>query len=239
MAKILIVDDEKDLGSVLCSILKLEGHETALALDGYEAIELIKKERYDLIFMDIRLPGINGVETFIRIKKIDPAIKVVMMTGFSVEDLMEQALREGAYACIHKPFDVQKVIKLIEQIISENKKVILIVNGDSTTREKVKTALIEKNYNVCTAKDGEEAIAKLKDKQYDCILLNLTLPGINGLSILKQAKELYPAVVVIVMSDCELPEMIREAEILSAAYAYIKKPIDIEELIGFLKKANL
>ncbi|MFH1898576.1 MAG: response regulator [Candidatus Desantisbacteria bacterium] len=53
MAKILIVDDEKDLGCVLCSILKLEGHETALALDGYEAIESIKKEHYDLIFMTL------------------------------------------------------------------------------------------------------------------------------------------------------------------------------------------
>ncbi|MFH1898119.1 MAG: response regulator [Candidatus Desantisbacteria bacterium] len=188
--------------------------------------------------MDIRLPGINGVETFIQIKEIDSNIKVVMMTGFSVEDLMEQAIREGAYACIHKPFDVQKVIKLIEQIIDENKKIILIVNGDGKTREDIKNALTEKGYHICIAKDGEEAVAKLKNKHYNCILLNLSLPGTNGLSILKQAKELYPDVVVIVMSDCELPEMVSEAKYLSA-YAYIKKPIDIEELVRLLKGANL
>lgn len=238
MAKILIVDDEKDLACVLCSILKLEGHETVSASDGYEAIEKIKKTHYDLVLMDIRLPGINGVETFIQIKEIDPSVKVVMMTGFSVEDLMEQALNEGAYACIHKPFDVQKVIGLIAKIIDENKKVILIINGDSKTREEITIALTEKGYHICTAKDGKEAIAKLKSKYYNCILLNLNLPETNGLSVLKQAKELYPDVVVIVMSDCELSEIVSEAENLSE-YAYIKKPVDIDELIGLLKKANI
>jgi DNA-binding NtrC family response regulator len=113
MAKILIVDDEKDLAYVLSDILKLEGHEITSVLDGYKAIEEVKMTHYDLILMDIRLPGINGVETFIQIKGIDPEIKVVMMTGFSAEDLIEKALKEGAYACIHKPFDLQKMIELI------------------------------------------------------------------------------------------------------------------------------
>jgi DNA-binding NtrC family response regulator len=121
MAKILIVDDEKDLAYVLSDILKLEGYETTSVLDGYRAIEEIKKTHYDLILMDIRLPGINGVETFIQIKKIDPEERVVMMTGYAVEDLIKKAFREGAYACIHKPFDLQKVIGLIQKVISENK----------------------------------------------------------------------------------------------------------------------
>ena len=237
MAKILIVDDEKDLAYVLSDILKLEGHQITSVLDGYKAIEEIKKAHYDLILMDIRLPGINGVETFIQIKEIDPEVKVVMMTGFSVEDLIEKALREGAYACIHKPFDLQKVIGLVQKVIIENKKVILIANGDGRTREEVKTALI-KDYSVYTAKDGNEAMVKLQDKHYQCILLNLQLPWINGLSILKQAKELYPDVVVIVMTEYDLPEMVNKARELSA-YAVIKKPIDIKALILLLKEAKL
>lgn len=238
MAKVLIVDDEKDLAYVLNDILELEGHKATSVLDGYKAIEEIRKTHYDLVLMDIRLPGINGVETFIQIKEIDPEVKVVMMTGFSVEDLIEKALKEGAYACIHKPFDLQKVIKLIQETIGEDKKVILIANGDSKTREDVNTALTEKGYCTCTAKNGDEAIAKLQDKCYKCILLNLQLPGINGLSILKQAKKLCPDTVVIVMTEYDLPEMVREAKQLSA-YAVIKKPIDIDALIRLLKEANL
>ncbi len=238
MAKILIVDDEKDLGNILELILKRKGYQVITVLDGYKAIEEIKKTHYDLILMDIRLPGINGVETFIQIKEIDPEIKVVMMTGFAVENLIEKALREGAYACIHKPFDLPKVIELIQKLICEDKKVILIANGDSRTREEVKTALDEKGYCIVTAVDVKDVLEKLKDTCCHCVLLNLHLPGINGLEILNKVKKLYPNVVVIIMTDYDLPEMIREEKQLSA-YGYIKKPIDIDELTKLLKEANL
>ncbi|MBU0600414.1 response regulator [bacterium] len=170
MAKILIVDDEKDLAITLGDILELEGHQVTSVLDGYKAIEETKNTHYDLILMDIRLPGINGVETFIQIKKIDPKVKVVMMTGFAVEDLIEEAIKQGAYACIHKPFDLEKVIALVQKVISENKKVILIANGDSKTREEVQSALAEKGYRTCTARDSKEVLTKLKEKSYHCIL---------------------------------------------------------------------
>ncbi|MDI6735056.1 MAG: response regulator [bacterium] len=238
MAKILIVDDERDLGYLLGSVLKLEGYQITFVLDGYKAIEEIKKTHYDLVLMDIRLPGINGVETFMQIKKIDHDVKVVMMTGFSVEDLIEKALREGAYACIHKPFDLQKVIEIVQKVISEDKKVILIANGDSRTREEVKTSLAKKGYRTGTAANCEEVIEKLGEKHYHCILLNLHLPGMNGLEILNEVKKLYPDVVVIVMADYDLPEMVREAKRLSA-YGYIKKPIDLDELTNLLKEINL
>ena len=135
-----------------------------------------------------------------------------MMTGYAVEDLIEKALREGAYACIHKPFDLQKVIGLIQRVISENKKVILVANGDSRTREEVKTALTEKGYCTITAADCKEVLEDIKHNHCHCILLNLHLPGTNGLEILNEAKKLDPDVVVIVMTDYDLPEMVREAK---------------------------
>lgn len=115
----MIVDDEKDLAEVLGDILQFEGYQVTPVLDGYTAIEVAKKTHYDLVLLDIRLPGINGVETFIRLKEIDPKVKVVMMTGFSVEDLIGQAVREGAYACLHKPFEIDKTIALIKEVLSE------------------------------------------------------------------------------------------------------------------------
>ncbi|MBU0700382.1 response regulator [bacterium] len=238
MAKILIVDDERDLAEILGAILKLEGHQIVSVSDGYQAIEEIKNTNYDLIMMDIRLPEMNGVETFIKIKKINPTVKVVMMTGFAVEDLIEEALDQGAYACIHKPFDLKKVIELIQKVINENKKVILIVNGDNKTREEISTALTEKGYHICTAKDSDEALAKLQDKYYHCVLLNLQSAGINGISILEEAKKLYPDIVVIVMTDYGLLEMLKDEKRL-LVYAYLKKPIDIDELIKLLKDANV
>ncbi|MEW5766494.1 MAG: response regulator [bacterium] len=133
MAKILIVDDEPDLGEILKDTLEIKGYEVDVVLDGYQAMAQIKKTHYDLTLMDVRLPGLNGVETFLRIKEIDPLVKVIMMTGFAMEDLIEEALKQGAYACLNKPFDLGKTIKLIEKAIYENHKVILIGNYSATT----------------------------------------------------------------------------------------------------------
>ncbi|MEK7275258.1 MAG: response regulator, partial [Candidatus Desantisbacteria bacterium] len=186
----------------------------------------------------IRLPGINGVEAFIQIKEINPEVKVIMMTGFAVEGLIEESLQQGAYACIHKPFDLEKVISIVEQVLKENKKVVLIANGDSQTREEVRKALTEKGYRIVTAVDAEDVYIKLKNNQCHCILVNLQLPGMNGLKILKEVKELHPNVVVIVMADCGLPEMIMDAKQLSV-YGYIKKPVDVDALIRLLKEADV
>lgn len=118
MAKILIVDDEQDLAEVIGYILKFKRHEVQSVLNGYKAIKEIKTRHYDLVLMDIRMPGINGVETFLKMKEIDPSIKVIMMTGFSVEDLIEEAIRQGAYGCVHKPFDIEKLIALIDNVLN-------------------------------------------------------------------------------------------------------------------------
>lgn len=117
MAKILIVDDEKDLADTLGAVLELEGYQVKPVLDGYKAIEEIKASSYDLVLIDIRLPGMNGVETFIKIKEIEPRVKAIVMTAFSVEDLIEEALKQGAHLCIHKPFEPEKVIGIINKIL--------------------------------------------------------------------------------------------------------------------------
>ncbi|MDI6786659.1 MAG: response regulator [bacterium] len=234
MTKILIVDDEKNLAEALGDILELEGYQVKPVLDGYKAIEAVKNTHYDLVLMDIRLPGINGVDTFLKIKEINPLIKVIMMTGFFVEDMIEEALKQGAYACIHKPFDLEKVILLIKEILQNNRKIILIVEDNLETRENL-FDILKEDYRVCQATDGEEALVRLKEKYYDCILLDLKLPKIDGITILKEAKIIHPDTVVIVMTGYDLPLMLKEVERLNA-YAYLKKPVDPEKLLALLKE---
>lgn len=83
---------------------------------------VVKSRHYDIIFLDVRLPGMDGVETFERVKKIDPQATVIMMTGYTEEGSVKRAVSEGAYTCIYKPFDMEKVIGLVEEIAGERKK---------------------------------------------------------------------------------------------------------------------
>ncbi len=118
----LIVDDEKIIRDFLNSLLSLHGLEVVKAEDGYEAVELSRAGRFDLFFIDCRLPGLNGLDTFRLIRQIDREASVVMMTGYMVEDILEQAVSEGAYGLIRKPFDIGEIKCLIDKILVEKKK---------------------------------------------------------------------------------------------------------------------
>jgi DNA-binding NtrC family response regulator len=116
-AKILIVDDVKSIRLALGGILEDEGYNVVLAENGYQAIEAARQTSFDIIFIDIKMPGINGVQTFREIKKINRDAAVIMMTAYAVEDFVKEALEEGAYAVVYKPFDIDKILSLVESIL--------------------------------------------------------------------------------------------------------------------------
>ena len=72
----------------------------------------------DLMFMDVKMPGMSGIETFKEIQKIKPRLLVVMMTGYSVDELLKEAFELGAYGVIYKPFDMEEVLSIIEKIFN-------------------------------------------------------------------------------------------------------------------------
>ncbi len=116
ITSILIVDDDDGMTETMSDIFSDMGHDVAIAADGHRAIEIIKEKAFDIIFMDIRMSGINGVEAFKQVKEISPSTRVIMMTAYSVEDLVKEALREGAYGVMYKPLDMDKVVTLVEEI---------------------------------------------------------------------------------------------------------------------------
>lgn len=114
--RVLIVDDNESLSRSMSSVLKRKGCSVETASDGVEAINTVKKKSFDVIFMDIRMPGLNGVEALEKIKKISPAIKVVMMTAYALEELVDEAFKEKTFGVLYKPVDMDKVFEMIESI---------------------------------------------------------------------------------------------------------------------------
>lgn len=114
--RVLIVDDEPVTREIFGEILGEEGYSVEKARDGSEAIEKMQKEHFHVAFLDIKLPDINGVEVFRMMKKIAPKTVAIMMTAYSVEDLIKEALELGAYTCIHKPFNIDEMLNLVKKI---------------------------------------------------------------------------------------------------------------------------
>ena len=113
---ILIVEDDQDLRESLAAALRDEGYNVISAQDADEAIASVKAHKAAIVFMDICLPGMNGVEVYKAIKKIQPTATTVMMTGFFVQDLVNAAISAGAYDIIYKPFTMDDILKVIKKI---------------------------------------------------------------------------------------------------------------------------
>ena len=229
---ILVVDDLRSIRMTLGGILEDKGYNVVTVEDGYQAIEAVKKNHFDAIFMDIKMPGINGVQTFREVKKIDPKAMVVMMTAYSVEDLVKEALEEGAYAVVYKPFDIEKIISLIDELLCENI-LILVVDDQFGDRETLKGVLEDKGYRVATAADGAEAIRLVKERHYDVIFLDVKLPGINGVETFEKVKKIDPGAAVIMMTGYTEEDLVKRA-LSCGAYTCVYKPFDMERVIGLV-----
>ncbi len=112
---VLIVDDNENLCTTLSFILNRKGYDAISTNNGPEAIKLVTERPFDMILMDIKMPLMNGVEALKRIKFTRSDSVVVMITAYSVEELVQEALEEGAFSIIYKPLDIEKIVALVEE----------------------------------------------------------------------------------------------------------------------------
>lgn len=112
---VLLVDDEEGMVRTLRDILLGHDFDVTVARNGAEAVDLAEEYRPDFIVMDIRMPGISGLEAYRRIKHFAPATPVAFMTAYSDSMLIAQALEEGALRVFTKPLDLDELLRTIEQ----------------------------------------------------------------------------------------------------------------------------
>jgi len=110
MSKILIVDDEAAIRSALKEVLEYEGFAISEAPDGETALKMVLKESFDLIFCDIKMPKLDGLDFLSELKKEDIQVPVVMITGHGTIDTAVEAIKRGAYDFIQKPLDLNRVL---------------------------------------------------------------------------------------------------------------------------------
>jgi len=106
-AKILIADDERSLRDYLAIALQREGYEIGKAENGEEALRLLEDEEYDLALVDLRMTGIDGLEVLRRAKRTDPTLVVMMMTAYSTAETAVEAMKQGAFDYLIKPFKTE------------------------------------------------------------------------------------------------------------------------------------
>jgi DNA-binding NtrC family response regulator len=108
--KVLLVDDEQEFIETLSERLRMRDMDAKLALDGEQALAAVEDDEPDVILLDLKMPGMDGMEVLRKVKKAYPHVQVVMLTGHGTEKDEEQAERLGAYAYLQKPVDLERLV---------------------------------------------------------------------------------------------------------------------------------
>ncbi|MCC5467325.1 response regulator [Pelosinus baikalensis] len=119
---VLVIDDQPGIRRLLMEVLSEEGDAVHTAANGYEGIQKVKDLKPVLILMDMKMPGMDGIETLRELKRLNQANKVIMMTAYGELELVNIAKELGAYAYITKPFDIIDLCSMIATLISGNNK---------------------------------------------------------------------------------------------------------------------
>ena len=235
--RIFVVDDHKDIADGLADVLRMKGHEVEVAYNGQQAIRIFREREFDISFMDVMMPGMNGVESFMEIRKIRPAAKVIMMTGYSVEQLLDQAVQEGACGILHKPINIDDVLEAMERIHSKG--MVLIADDDPEFSGAIKDVLMDDGYKVCVARTGGEALKTVMSGGVDYLVLDLKLPVISGLEVYLQLRNRghdIPTVIVTGHSseNAEALDAFRSMEVTGI----LTKPFDTVSLLQHLDQMS-
>ena len=231
---ILIVDDHQGMCSTLKDILEDEGYEVLTVFNGNSAIDICKKQKFDVILMDVRMPDLNGVETFRQIKSYTNGTRVIMMSAYSVEELKKEALQEGAIAFLQKPLDIEKTLKLIQQ--AEHPPVLIVMDNQKE-RETLATKSSENKYRAYTTSTAEEALEQARQIRFNLIMIDTKLHTMSGLELYLALKQITPTSVTIMLAETD-ENFLKQAEeaVKQNAYTFLKKPLDLDKLLSILDR---
>jgi two-component system, response regulator, stage 0 sporulation protein F len=121
--KILIVDDQFGIRILLNEVLQKEGYDTFQAANGLQALEILNGHVPDLVLLDMKIPGMDGIEILKRMKVLQPDIKVIIMTAYGELDMIQEAMDLGAITHFAKPFDIDDIRKAVEKHINTSSSV--------------------------------------------------------------------------------------------------------------------
>ncbi len=233
--RILVVDDDEDNANSLGELFEMEGHRVTVVHSGQDAIDAFKQGTFDVAFMDVMMPGKNGVESFLEIKRMRPNARVYMMTGYSVEQLLQQAIEHGAMGVLSKPVDIGKVLAVLADIQPNG--IVLIAEDDPDFGPQLKTMIEGAGHSCDLVRNGKDALSRVMDGGINVLILDLKMPLIDGVQVyteLKRAGRSVPTI-IITGSGSEYTDTLEALQDVCVT-GILNKPFDPWVLLGRLDR---
>lgn len=256
MATILIVDAQKEFRDVLQQVLTSYGHEVLTADTGAQALELLEAKPPAVILLDLALPGMPGIEVLAKLRAKAPDLPVIVVTGYVPADLESRAREMGVADVLRKGLKMDIIMQAVSHAFQHagrqarksqtapggdrakvgtektgGKETILVVDDEPEIRDLVGEFLTRRGYRVKTASGGENALATITAETPDLVLLDIYMPVVNGVEVLRRLKnaDLLAKLGVIMLTASQEEPLLQEALALGA-FDVLSKPVNLDEL---------
>lgn len=252
---VLIVDSDVKLRRDICRTLDRGGYKAVGAASGEEALLKLTRGRFEVVLLDVSLPGMNGFELLREIESVAPDIVPVMLSKLDDRETMQAALAGRAFSYLVKPCGLHEITEAVEQAFAYREhpdaftftpeysrgKSVLVVDDEDHVRQNVVRYLEQEGYDVAGVSDGKEALFVLSQEQFNVVVLDLKMPKVDGTQVLRSIRENSPDTFVIILSVLnpadESRKGTRDELVTEGAFACLQKPIKLAELVKVIDEA--
>jgi len=229
--RILIVDDEQDTCANLSDILTDLGYQVDTANDGFAALELVKNNDYDIALLDLRMPGMDGVELYRRIREVSAGTVAIVVTAYASSDTAKSARAAGAWQILSKPINIGSLLGLVSEALDAP--LILVVDDDRDLCENLWDVMRDRGYRVHLAHDVADAQRVVQHHDFQVVLIDMKLPSGDGGQVLRLLRQKDPKARTVIITGFASETDTRVQQALAAgANAVCYKPFDVEKLLG-------
>jgi len=233
--RVLIVDDEPDTCANLSDILTDLGYQVDTAHNGFAALELAKKNVYDLALLDLRMPGMDGLELYGRMREISAGTVAIVVTAYAASDTAKSIIAAGAWRIVPKPVNIGSLLGLVSQALDTP--LILVVDDDRDLCENLWDLLRERGYRVHLAHDVGDAEKALDQRRFHVVLIDMKLPTGDGQQVLRTLHEVDKEARAILITGfaAEMETKVQKA-LQAGANAVCYKPFDVDKLLSTVQQ---
>lgn len=246
--RLLMVDDEREFLQAVEPGLTRRGFDVTFAENGPAALELLASRTFDVAVLDVKMPGIDGVDLFRKMKGSVPELPVILLTGHgNIQDAFETT-REGVFEYLTKPCEVDELARVVRQAAETriptqgapakvNEEIrLLLVDDDVEFVRAVLPTLERRGIRVREAFNGLDALFLLEKEIFHVALVDVVMEGMDGLTLLNRLKEEDPWLEVIVLTGNPQVGDVRRG-LMDGAFDYLIKPQPVEALVDVIAAA--
>jgi len=250
-ARILVVDDDEDIAVVAGLALESRGHSLTLVENGFKAIEAAKESVFDLLIVDLKMPGVSGADTIREIRTFRPDVPVIVITGSL--NPWDEGIGDEVGFCLFKPFRVNELREAVEEVLGGQRqaeaggrkrhippatkmagKRVLVVDEDEDMLTIIRSELEHRGYQVTAVASGADAAAAAEWQLFNLLVTNMNLPNTGGQKVIERVRRFRPGIPIIVVFGS--PEVRAEAAEMGVG-RFLAKPFRTEALRSMVEEA--